>query len=202
MKKGWMILLFMLLTPPAFAGNLKLCLHVYHYGGFKEVETAINYWALQHGRFDKIRSSDAGNGHVSISLQSNGKVLSTYGFWPDGIQKNREKLPKEGTHYVNGHKKFGRKICQDINQAGVQKLDQVYKDYKKKEWSPIANNCVAFGIEAYEKVTGDRLPGMIYTPAQLSMVIHNAQDMGFQYIGNATQYWVDRANGQLAHSNH
>jgi hypothetical protein len=137
-------------------------------------------------------TNDATSGHAFVTLEDRGRVVESYGFWPEEKHKGSIAINKSGdlpkavilarANLANPevfHNMGEASICQEIGNYPKQKIRDVVVNYIATvgKYRTMANNCTHFAIRIYNAITGDSFK-VVQTPLRTRKIIGQIESAG------------------------
>ncbi len=143
--------------------------------------------------------SDRISGHAFITLERNGRILDTYGYYPEVvpslsgvafIRTYNQVLSDQRLYELHGEGAIQEKFCNSAQGSILSRLDNRYDlqwyvekyalDYLEKHprYGAFGRNCFTFAKQAYMDLTGDVIPRGKTTPVGLALFIRKAHSEG------------------------
>lgn len=137
-------------------------------------------------------TNDAISGHAFVTLEDRGRVVESYGFWPEEKHKGSIAINKSGdlpkavilarANLANPevfHNMGEASICQEIGNYPKQKIRDVVVNYiaTVDKYRTLSNNCTHFAIRIYNAITGDSFK-VVQTPLRTRKIIGQIESAG------------------------
>jgi len=136
-------------------------------------------------------TNDPMSGHAFVTLEDRGRVVESYGFWPEEKHQGSIAINKSGDSPLydilarpianpEAFLKMGEaSICQNIGNYPKQKIRAVVVNYIEAvgKYRGGANNCTHFAIRIYNAITGDSFK-VVQTPLRTRKIIGQIESAG------------------------
>jgi hypothetical protein len=128
-------------------------------------------------------------GHSFVTVESNGRILETYGYWPDEKHPGYFAINRLDDHPISVilevmgeistkmSRMTEKSICGDTGSLGVSEIRAVAQSYYGQfgAWKAQTNNCTHFAIWMLNEVSNVQFP-VVMTPRRVVRIL---TDHGF-----------------------